>query len=66
MLAQTANGTIRMAPITVRDMRVGSFRVANVPGAVNKADSGISLLGMSFLRRLKKYEVKGDKLVLYW
>ena len=66
MLAQTANGTVRMAPISVRDMRVGSFRTGNVPGAVNQGDSGVSLLGMSFLSRLKRYEVKGDRLVLYW
>lgn len=66
MKAQTANGTVRMAPVTLRDMRVGAFRATNVAGAVNSADSGISLLGMSFLRRLSRYEVKDDELILYW
>lgn len=64
--AHTANGTVQMAPVTLREMRVGQFRVTNVPGAVNDADMGISLLGMSFLNRLRRYEVKGDELILYW
>ena len=66
MRARTANGTVRMAPVTLRDMRIGHFRTTNVEGAVNEASMGISLLGMSFLKRLRRYEVKGDELVLYW
>ena len=66
MRAHTANGTVQMAPVTLREMRVGQFRTTNVRGAVNDADMGISLLGMTFLSRLRRYEVKEDELILYW
>ena len=66
MRAHTANGTVQMAPVTVREMRLGQFRTTNVRGAVNDADMGISLLGMTFLSRLRRYEVRDDELILYW
>jgi predicted aspartyl protease len=36
----------------------------DVPASVNSAEMGTSLLGMSFLRRFKKYEFYRDKLIL--
>ena len=33
---------------------------------VNEAPLFVSLLGMSFLRRLDGYEVEDGKLILYW
>ena len=66
MRAHPANGTVAMAPVSLREIKVGQFRATNVRGAVNSADMGISLLGMTFLSRLRRYEVRDDELILYW
>lgn len=62
---QTANGQIRGAPVTLREIRIGSIRIENVRASVNGADIGRSLLGMSFLNRLSGYEVTDGSLILY-
>lgn len=64
--AQTANGSVRVAPVVLRDLRVGRLTVRNVDALVNGGPLFQSLLGMDFLRRLDGYEVAGDKLTLYW
>ncbi|MGI9381673.1 MAG: retropepsin-like aspartic protease family protein, partial [Methyloligellaceae bacterium] len=62
---QTANGTSFAARVRLSRVSVGSVRVNNVealiarPGALHK-----SLLGMSFLSRLRSYEFSGDVLTL--
>jgi aspartyl protease family protein len=63
---QTANGVVRAAPVTLREVRVGQFSVYDLPASVNEAPLAVSLLGMSFLSRLAGYEVRGDRLVLRW
>ncbi len=64
--AQTANGLVRIAPVVLRDLRIGSLTVRNVEAFVNEGPLHQSLLGMDFLRRLDGYEVTGDKLILHW
>jgi aspartyl protease family protein len=64
--AATANGDVRLAPVTLRELRVGQFSQRGVPAVVNGAEMPISLLGMSFLARLDGWEAKGDRLMLYW
>ena len=64
--AHTANGTIRIAPVRVREMRVGQLRMGQVDAVVNEAPMQMSLLGMTFLSRLRGYEVKGKEFFLYW
>lgn len=64
--ASTANGTVRIAPVTLRELRVGDLRLRDVRGSVNDADMPLSLLGMSFLNRLESFEVSGDQLILRW
>src|SRR3954451_10953229 len=64
--AATANGDGRLAPVTLRELRVGQFSQRSVPAVVNNAAMPISLLGMSFLGRLDGWEAKGDHLMLYW
>ena len=64
--AHTANGTIRIAPVEVREMRVGQLRMGQVDAVVNEAPMQMSLLGMSFLSRLRGYEVKDKEFYLYW
>ena len=61
---ETANGPIHAAPITLRDMRIDGFEVAEVDATVTQGPLGVSLLGMSFLNRLSGYEVGPQGLVL--
>ncbi len=62
----TANGTVRVAPVTLRKFKVGQIVLRNVDAVVNSAPMRVSLLGMSFLKRLDGWQVKGDKLYLAW
>jgi aspartyl protease family protein len=61
---QTANGISWGASITLREIKVGDIKFHNVAASVNNADMGVALLGMSFLRKFKKYEFYRDKLIL--
>ncbi|MGF1610294.1 MAG: TIGR02281 family clan AA aspartic protease [Kiloniellales bacterium] len=63
---QTANGTVRAAPVTLRDLQIGQLEVYDLEASVNEAPMGISLLGMSFLERLDGYAVEGNTLILRW
>ncbi len=62
---QTANGTVRGAPVTLGEVTVGPIRLANVAASVNGAEMSQSLLGMSFLNRLSGYEVRGNVLTFH-
>ena len=64
--ANTANGVIRLAPVTMREIRVGGFTTYDVEALVSQAPSHVSLLGMSFLKRLDGWEVRGNQLHLRW
>ena len=64
--AQTANGTVALAPVTLREIRLGQLSRRDVPAMVNGAPMPVSLLGMSFLASLPGWEAKGDRLLLYW
>lgn len=61
---QTANGTSWGANVILRELMIGEVKFAEVSASVNNAKMGTSLLGMSFLRRFKKYEFYQDRLVL--
>jgi aspartyl protease family protein len=63
--ASTANGPVRMAPVTLREIRIGQLSVYDVPAAVLE-HLHISLLGMSFLSRLQSYEMRDGKLTINW
>ena len=62
---QTANGIVRAAKARIPEVRLQGIVVRDVeatimpPGALN-----ITLLGMSFLKRLKSFEMNGNTLVL--
>lgn len=64
--AETANGRVRLAPVNLRELRIGQLSRRSLPAVVNEAPMAISLLGMSFLRSLEGWEVRGDRLVLRW
>jgi aspartyl protease family protein len=61
----TANGHARTAPVTLDRLVVGGIVERGVPALIAQPGQlKISLLGMSFLNRLRSSEVRGDKLVL--
>jgi aspartyl protease family protein len=62
----TANGEIRAAPVTLRSIRIGQLEFYDLPASVGEAPGGVSLLGMTFLRRFESYQVRGDRLILSW
>ena len=61
----TAAGFARAAPLTLREIRLGQLSVYDIPAEVLRR-LNISLLGMSFLDRLKSYEMRRGKLILRW
>jgi aspartyl protease family protein len=64
-LVQTANGVVRVARVRLSTVEIDDLLLHNViadvlpPGALNE-----SLLGLSFLSRLRRYEYADGKLVL--
>jgi aspartyl protease family protein len=62
---QTANGAARMAPVILREIRIGQLSIYDVPASVLE-HLNVSLLGMSFLSRLQGYEMRDGKLTISW
>jgi aspartyl protease family protein len=61
----TANGRTRAAPVTLDQLAVGGIVERAVPALIAQPGQlKTSLLGMSFLTRLERWEVRGDRLVL--
>lgn len=61
---QTANGMGRGAPYTLDSLSVGPIAISPMPVSVNEAEMNSSLLGMTFLRRLRSFEIQGRRLIL--
>lgn len=61
----TANGVVEAKGVRIREMRLGSIIVRDVD-AVIMTDEQLStnLLGMTFLNRLRGFEVSGGELIL--
>jgi aspartyl protease family protein len=62
---ETANGAARMAPVTLREIRIGQLSIYDVPAAVME-NLQVSLLGVSFLSRLQGYQMRDGKLAITW
>lgn len=61
----TANGSIGAAPVRLREVRLGGILVNDVEAVVLPAGRlKVSLLGMSFLRRLSSFQVSNGSLLL--
>ena len=61
----TANGVVRAAPVTLGEIRLGTIRLQNVPALVMPPGAmSEALLGMSFIRRLGRFDLQGTRLVL--
>jgi aspartyl protease family protein len=61
----TANGTSRGAPVTLHEVQIGQVPVYDVPALIHQ-NLGISLLGQSFLTRLRSYNMQNGRLTLDW
>ena len=62
----TANGNTRVAPISLKEVRVGDVVVRDVAAAVSEPGAlRMTLLGMSFLKRLKAFHIEGDSITLH-
>jgi aspartyl protease family protein len=62
---KTANGTVAAAPTHLRMVEVGGIIVRDVQAVVMPDEAlGENLLGMSFLSKLRRFEMADGKLVL--
>ncbi len=62
----TANGTARYAPVMIDSVTIGDITVRNIPGAVSEPGRlHRTLLGMSFLGRLSRVDMRTGTLVLH-
>ncbi len=52
------------AAVNLPSIRVGPIELHDVTGSVNGAPLAASLLGMSFLERLRGYRVENETLIL--
>ena len=62
---RTANGMGRAAPVALDSIRIDSVEVRNLRGVV--AEPGalhVTLLGMEFIKRLSRFELRGEELIL--
>lgn len=61
----TANGEVKAAPVTLNRIEIGDITVFDVRALVLPDEAlAKNLLGVSFLSRLKRYEVAGGRMVL--
>lgn len=61
----TANGSVGARRVVLRDVRVGSVQVPDVPAIVlSEGAMDGNLLGMSFLGRLRRIETTREKLTM--
>jgi aspartyl protease family protein len=51
--AETANGTVASAPVTLDSLTLGPWRDQDIAASVNGGDMRDSLLGMAYLRRFQ-------------
>ena len=64
MIVSTANGDTTAAPVTLREVKIGSIVRHDVKAAVSRGLTGGSLLGMSFFNTLSRFTIEADELVL--
>ena len=62
--ANTANGVVALAPITLGQISVGPFSDRRVPAVINDGEMDTSLLGMDYLERFNRIEILRGTLTL--
>ena len=65
IVTNTANGQGRAAPVQLREVRIGQLAINDVQAAVID-NLRVSLLGMTFLKRLERFEIGEGTLTIYW
>lgn len=65
VIMNTANGQGRAAQVRLREVRIGQLAIDDVPALVTD-NLHVSLLGMSFLKRLQRFEIGDGTLTIYW
>lgn len=61
--ADTANGTVQTADVSIRNVVLGPFQDDRITASVNKGEMDGSLLGMDYLK-LYHIEIDQDKMIL--
>ena len=64
-VARGASGDVYGVPVTLDRIDVGGIEARRVPAVVVPEGLDISLLGQSFLSKVKRVEVTGDEMVLH-
>jgi aspartyl protease family protein len=65
MKMQTANGTAGAKRVSLNTVRLGGISLSNVEGIVAQEGAlGVNLLGMSFLQKLRTFEMQSGRLIL--
>jgi aspartyl protease family protein len=64
--SSTAHGEARVAPVTLRQLRLDQLTIDEVAAVVMEDEMPISLLGMSFLNRLGGYSIRDGVLTIEW
>ncbi|MCF6322125.1 MAG: TIGR02281 family clan AA aspartic protease [Rhizobiaceae bacterium] len=61
----TANGTKKAAIAMIDQIQIGNIRIYDVRASISRDTSlSTTLLGMSFLKQLKRFEVSGDTMTM--
>ncbi len=61
----TANGVVKVAPVTLRRVEIGPVVARDVRAVIlPKGRLGVVLIGMSFLSKLRRYSVRANTLRL--
>ena len=62
--SSTANGTVYGAGVVLERVELGGFVDTDVRAVVNGGQMNISLLGLTYLDRFRRFSVEGDRLLL--
>jgi aspartyl protease family protein len=65
LVFRTANGSARGAPVMLREIRIGQLAIEDVQAVVMQ-NMQVSLLGQTFLSRLRSYQMQNGVLTLTW
>ena len=62
--AMTASGPIAVASVTLPRLRIGDIQLMDVTADILDTQDGIAMLGQTFLDRIDKVSIEGDRMTL--